>query len=382
MTQKVHLSKASALEAVNRNGLFLQHASDDLRADREVVLAAVRNRGDALLFANAELQADKELVLEAVRQHGEALPYASKDLRGDRDIVSEAMRTFGQALSYASDELRSVGQGAVLEAVQLCGLTLQFALAPARDDPQVVLEAVRSNGLALQHASERLQGDKDLVLQAVQQCGDALQFASPDMRADKEVVLEAVIQQGAALNYASLGLRADDEVVLQAMKQNVHSLLYASHKLRASKDLVLLAVRTDPKSVNLPGLEAICKDGQFLAVLNSAIAVKGEAAPILSIRLARDLTDPNILTCEASLMSGASFVCRMEQTYSFLDRWVLKRRPGPTVNHLAAKLVDQMPIKTEVKNAERIFINFAVGPDGEAVAISPWDGDRPLTNFL
>ena len=49
-----------------QNGWALRHASEDLRADKEVVLAAVAEDGYALQHAAAEMQADTEVVLAAV----------------------------------------------------------------------------------------------------------------------------------------------------------------------------------------------------------------------------------------------------------------------------------------------------------------------------
>ena len=45
------------LAAVQQNGRALKYASEELQADREVVLAAVQQNGDALTYASQELQA-------------------------------------------------------------------------------------------------------------------------------------------------------------------------------------------------------------------------------------------------------------------------------------------------------------------------------------
>ena len=42
--------------------MSLQHASQELRADREIVLAAVQQNGEALRFASEELKADREVM--------------------------------------------------------------------------------------------------------------------------------------------------------------------------------------------------------------------------------------------------------------------------------------------------------------------------------
>ncbi len=51
--------------AVCRDGSALQFAAEELRADKEVVLAAVAMDGWALKYAAKNLQADKDVVLAA-----------------------------------------------------------------------------------------------------------------------------------------------------------------------------------------------------------------------------------------------------------------------------------------------------------------------------
>ena len=69
---------------MERDGNALCAVPNELRADREVVLAAVRADGDALQYASDELvQADREVVLAAVNQRGDLLWYASNELLAD-----------------------------------------------------------------------------------------------------------------------------------------------------------------------------------------------------------------------------------------------------------------------------------------------------------
>ena len=73
----------------------LRFASDELKADKEVVLAAVGQGGRALRYAS-ELKADKEVVLAAVGQNGDAVEHATDELRGGGIVafVHEQARVF------------------------------------------------------------------------------------------------------------------------------------------------------------------------------------------------------------------------------------------------------------------------------------------------
>ena len=51
--------------AVQKDGLALQHAADEFKSDRGIVLAAVHSDGWALEYASDEFKSDPEIVLIA-----------------------------------------------------------------------------------------------------------------------------------------------------------------------------------------------------------------------------------------------------------------------------------------------------------------------------
>ena len=181
-------------------------------------MAAVRSSGCALRFASEELRADHEIVLAAVKSYGYALEYASEDLRADREIVLAARRSWGRALEYASEDLRA--------------------------DREIVLAAVKSSGCALEDASEELRADREIVLVAVRSSGYALRFASEELRADREIVLVALRTDAAALQYASEVLKNDPRVVAEALVADFnlsdeHDYMDGSLKLLLGSELEL-----------------------------------------------------------------------------------------------------------------------------------------------
>jgi len=66
----------------------LRFATEELKADREIVLAVVSKKGYALKYVAEELKADREIVLAAVSQNGSAGQFAAEELTeggsGDR----------------------------------------------------------------------------------------------------------------------------------------------------------------------------------------------------------------------------------------------------------------------------------------------------------
>ena len=71
----------------SRNVWRLEDTSDNLRRDRELVMAAGNNLGFALEFASEDFQRDRDIVMAAVKQYGLALEFSSEDFKRDENIV-------------------------------------------------------------------------------------------------------------------------------------------------------------------------------------------------------------------------------------------------------------------------------------------------------
>lgn len=72
---------------VKRKCSILCYASQELKNDRDVVIAAVKHDGYALQYVSNEMKNDKDVVMIAVEQDGGALQYASFRLKNKRDVV-------------------------------------------------------------------------------------------------------------------------------------------------------------------------------------------------------------------------------------------------------------------------------------------------------
>ena len=70
--------------AVNQYGRPLQFASEDLRTDREIVIAAVKEYGDALEFKSKYLNRDSYILMAEVNQDGLIFIHVYNNIQGDR----------------------------------------------------------------------------------------------------------------------------------------------------------------------------------------------------------------------------------------------------------------------------------------------------------
>ena len=57
--------------------MALAFASEDLKKDREIVMAAVKQNGSALEFASLELRGDCDVVLEAAKHNSDSIHFAN-----------------------------------------------------------------------------------------------------------------------------------------------------------------------------------------------------------------------------------------------------------------------------------------------------------------
>lgn len=146
-----------------RNGTIkAENLSPSEQADKDIMITAVQRRGIDLEYASNELKADYDVVLAAVQNDGLAIYEASPQMRGNRDIALAAVTREGLALSCVSEALKN--------------------------DHEVVLAAVSHSGYTLQYAHPDLRANREIVFAAVRnQPNHAFQYASPDLQEDPEI---------------------------------------------------------------------------------------------------------------------------------------------------------------------------------------------------
>lgn len=111
------------LAAVQQDGAALQHAAPVLRADRGLALAAVAHSAAAFQHAAEGLRHDRGFILEAVKADasGEVLKYISQEMRVDRELILAAVRISWRCLAHIPELFladRDVVNAAALQNLQ------------------------------------------------------------------------------------------------------------------------------------------------------------------------------------------------------------------------------------------------------------------------
>lgn len=103
-------TKADALLAITANWMDFKYLPENLKNDRDLVLAAIQcddsNWGNALLDAPVQFRADRELVLLAINKNGCAITYASEALKDDEELARMAVNNDWYAYTLISERLQ------------------------------------------------------------------------------------------------------------------------------------------------------------------------------------------------------------------------------------------------------------------------------------
>merc|ERR1740117_852321 len=85
--------------------MMLEHASLNLRGNRNIALEAVKNTAECFIFVSDAMKNDWEIVQTVVRSKGQLLRYASEEMRADSELVLEVVHDLWFTVEYAADVL-------------------------------------------------------------------------------------------------------------------------------------------------------------------------------------------------------------------------------------------------------------------------------------
>jgi hypothetical protein len=107
------MEKKEAIERVKNNGWELDELSDDLKKDKDVVLAATSgNEPGAIECADETIRNDKSVMLPLIIQMPTLMQYAGETLKKDKDFVLTVLKEskdnlVNYALEYADESIQS-----------------------------------------------------------------------------------------------------------------------------------------------------------------------------------------------------------------------------------------------------------------------------------
>ncbi len=161
------------MESIRKHAGVLAYISDELKSDKEFVLAAVQNNGLALEYASEDLKSDKEVVLEAIENNGRAFEYASKDLRPDiLDFLSKTQQ-YGRDLKLLLKYERD----------------LKLRLGLSKDDGEFHGSTCQDYEGGLEYACKDFKSDREIISGFIQNHGRFPGFIGGSLRVRSGVIL-------------------------------------------------------------------------------------------------------------------------------------------------------------------------------------------------
>ena len=106
------MNKQEAIERVSNNGWDLDELSDELKKDRDVVLAATANEPGAIEYADESLRSDKDLVLPLMIEMPTLVQHVGDMLKKDKEFILTILKEsqsnmVNYALEHADESLQS-----------------------------------------------------------------------------------------------------------------------------------------------------------------------------------------------------------------------------------------------------------------------------------
>ncbi len=142
---------------------WLEHASDEDRADEVFMKKIVLRRGECLKFAPDSMRSDGNLVLKVVKNCPSAFVYASGELQNDRKFVKQAVNRNAEVIKYVSDHLKN-DKGIALLAVRKDGGNLAFLSEEMQNDADVIRAVLDAFPGQFENLPEDVQEDLDVIL--------------------------------------------------------------------------------------------------------------------------------------------------------------------------------------------------------------------------
>ena len=289
--KELHSNKAFMLSAVKKDGAALRSASDSLKEDVELVCAAVNQDSFALMHAPPALQSNRSVILSALRcekRHSaiNILRVASEDIRKDREIVLAAIaRSKGL---YYGHEIFPTGllsdKDIIFAAITSADSALHVyrkKIPPELQADKDILFAVAAKHGAevFLYAPDILKTDKDVVLRILEVAKDRLysgkvwEAVPPALKSDTDVLRALCLYNPSTMArfadkaLVSTAIAADKEFMLPLLKRFGLVLRVCAPELKADRECVeasLNALKAAVLKAELVGWKAIEDHGPLL----------------------------------------------------------------------------------------------------------------------
>jgi len=242
-------NKNFILKGVSVNKFLLERASYDIRNDKELMLKVVSENNNVFLSVSDNLRNDKQVVFAAVNKNPESLAYVSNNIYNDRNFLLELIEQNYLVLKHVSDKFLD-DRNFILEAIKNNPKALSIVPYKFSVNKQFMVEVINTNYLLLKYIPEYFNVNKHFLLEVIKNNPISLKYISANFLNDKQFLLEAIESNAMALKYVPIYFYHDKQFILSAVNVNGLSIKYAGETFRIDEDVMLTASNNNCLALN------------------------------------------------------------------------------------------------------------------------------------
>ena len=194
-------------------------------------LAVAHQKPSSLRWFSAKVRGNKQLIREIGMRWDGILEHATDELKKDMELVAEVLEFESQNLKYVDPSLLDSKELAIRTFYgNNSRADLNLFSSRLRDDKEVVLASLVAKGGNFLAASERLQQDMELVQKAVAK--DPHILSKIPYQDNLAVLMIGVAFNGYSYQYASEKLRSHEDLTAIAVSKRYSVMEHASEKLK------------------------------------------------------------------------------------------------------------------------------------------------------
>ncbi len=263
------VSDRELMEEALKDSVFnLEYASDELKADRKLVLGLVRKEWRVLREAAKSLLSDSAFISEAISCFND---YQKQDQSSEEDedflpfgnskIITDLNEVIGYLVSSYPRVLKHIAPASDMRIISRCleythEKDMPFIIDCISEDLKKTKEfwetAVRNSLYMLKNAPLIYRQDKEVVLSAIRYHGELVEFADESLKDEPDIYLAAIRQistrrgacdPGGIMHLIPEKLMSDKEFLLDAVEYYPHIFDQVPVELRSEREFMLDVIK-------------------------------------------------------------------------------------------------------------------------------------------
>ena len=238
-------AKNSIAKLYIENSKTFHYSVEDFLKDKEIFLFAIRCDIKYMYVIPKALLADKNFVIEALGYCSEIYRKLSDDLKEDKDVIIAALNS-GLDFYLIPDEKKKDRDVAVV-AIKYHASVFDYLDESFKDDKEIVLLTLEGTNNIYSNISDRLRSDKDVCLATLALFPYEYQIMPVEIKEDKEFIKIAIVTNKYVYEYLPDSIKEDKEITEIALTVDAWIYRYLPEKLKTDKEFITKMIGINPQ---------------------------------------------------------------------------------------------------------------------------------------